>query len=470
MSDVYWSPLPEPAGFGPRQARAALRSKWVGDPRYLGWANRHAEAQVYVVGALILVLNPVFHAALGLYSGEPEALTWRLAPMIAAVAAVGAVRLSRVAAGRATLALAALFTVQLVSTGFAVVEAGHDATVAGAALLPYLASQLAFVRSRELLASLAVSFVSYVTYGAATGSFVDATDAAAVVLLGAGAVVGALLGSARIKSLEAELGGRVELANQRQALIEAERSARAAARAADAANRAKSTFLATMSHELRTPLNAIIGYSELLDEQARDEGSQHLCEDLGRIRGSGERLLALIDDVLDLSKVEAGRMEVVATRFGVAELLEEVGAAAEVLAERRGNRLELRVHVGNVEAVTDREKLRQILTNLLSNACKFTRAGVVRLEASVDGGELVFGVADTGIGMTPEQVGSLFQPFVQVIEPARREEYGGSGLGLVLSRRFAQLLGGDLFVSSRPGVGSTFVVRVPRELSQPHLL
>jgi signal transduction histidine kinase/CheY-like chemotaxis protein len=233
---------------------------------------------------------------------------------------------------------------------------------------------------------------------------------------------------------------------------------------AEAANQAKSVFLANMSHELRTPLNTIIGYSEMLIEEAGDVGEEDLVPDLQTIQGAGTHLLGLINDVLDLSKIEAGRMELLPEPVSIAALVEETALTARPLMDRNRNRFRV-VYEGRPEViVADPLKLRQILLNLLSNAAKFTEEGEVELAvagAGTDGTRSVeFRVSDTGIGMTEEQRGRIFQPFVQA-ESSTSAKYGGTGLGLTLSRRFCRLMGGEITVTSQPGAGSTFTVTLP---------
>jgi signal transduction histidine kinase len=233
---------------------------------------------------------------------------------------------------------------------------------------------------------------------------------------------------------------------------------------AEAANVAKSSFLANMSHELRTPLHAIIGYSEMLIEEATDSGASDFLTDLERIRTSGRHLLGLINDVLDVSKIEAGRMDVNIEEFQVDDLLSDVMATAEPLARRGQNKLELETSGALGSMYGDVTRTRQIMLNLLSNAAKFTDHGVITVTAlrrDVFGvPTLIIRVCDTGIGMSPEQLSKLFRPFTQVDQsPTRR--YEGTGLGLLITKRFAQLLGGSLSVESEPGVGTCFELGLP---------
>jgi GAF domain-containing protein len=240
----------------------------------------------------------------------------------------------------------------------------------------------------------------------------------------------------------------------------------------EVANRHKSEFLANMSHELRTPLNAIIGYSEMLQEEAQDLAQPGLVPDLGKINTAGKHLLELINTVLDLSKIEAGKMEVYLERFAVPALVEEIGAIVRPLADRKGNALVISCapEVGEMRA--DQTKVRQTLFNLLSNACKFTEGGTVSLGVRREWGperrahEIVFEVADTGIGMSEEQMGRLFQDFSQA-DASTAKKYGGTGLGLALSRRLCRMMGGDIAVKSAPGRGSTFTARLPVEVEEP---
>jgi GAF domain-containing protein/DNA-binding response OmpR family regulator/anti-sigma regulatory factor (Ser/Thr protein kinase) len=237
----------------------------------------------------------------------------------------------------------------------------------------------------------------------------------------------------------------------------------------EVASRHKSEFVANMSHELRTPLNAIIGYSEMLEEDAADLDGGRLLPDLRKINAAGKHLLELINAVLDLSKIEAGKMELYLEEFGVARLVQDIAAVIQPLAARNGNRLAVECDpaVGAMRA--DVTKVRQALFNLLSNACKFTERGTVSLAVSrevLDGEEwLTFRVRDSGIGMTPEQMARLFQEFSQA-DAATTRRFGGTGLGLALSRRLCRMMGGDVTVESESGQGSTFTVRLPASVPE----
>ncbi|HEV8533515.1 MAG TPA: GAF domain-containing protein [Methylomirabilota bacterium] len=237
----------------------------------------------------------------------------------------------------------------------------------------------------------------------------------------------------------------------------------------EAVSRHKSEFLANMSHELRTPLNAIIGYSEMLEEEAQDLGQEAFVPDLAKINTAGKHLLELINSVLDLSKIEAGKMDLYLETFAVADTIRDIAAVIQPLAEKNRNRLDVRCAPDAGSMYADLTKLRQALFNLLSNACKFTEEGVVGLTVSreaVDGTDrLVFAVSDTGIGMTPEQMDRLFQEFSQADASVTRR-YGGTGLGLALSRRLARMMGGDITVESEAGRGSTFTMHVPATVAK----
>jgi signal transduction histidine kinase len=235
-------------------------------------------------------------------------------------------------------------------------------------------------------------------------------------------------------------------------------------RALSEANQAKSRFVANMSHELRTPLNAVIGYSEMLEEMAHDEGQPGFVPDLRRIHGAGTHLLRLINDVLDLSKIEAGKMEVHIENVPVPPLIQDVMSTVKPLAEQNANVLEVRSLAAPAAVQADGTRLKQVLLNLLSNACKFTRNGRVTLEveSQAENGAswALFRVRDTGIGMSAEELARLFQPFTQA-DGSTSRKYGGTGLGLALSRHFCQSMKGDVTVESEPGAGSAFTVRLP---------
>ena len=236
---------------------------------------------------------------------------------------------------------------------------------------------------------------------------------------------------------------------------------------AEGANRAKSTFLANMSHELRTPLNAIIGYSEMLAEDARDAGHEEFVADLEKIRKAGNHLLGLINSVLDLSKIEAGKMELYLEQFDVAAMMRDVVTTIQPLVQQKGNRLVLEApeHLGTMHA--DITKLRQTLFNLLSNSTKFTENGTITLavaRAAENGADwFTFRVADSGIGMTAEQLQNLFQAFQQA-DASTTRKYGGTGLGLAITRNFCQMMGGEVSVASTEGVGTTFTIRLPADV------
>ncbi|MEG4857953.1 ATP-binding protein [Microcoleus sp. K1-B6] len=256
--------------------------------------------------------------------------------------------------------------------------------------------------------------------------------------------------------------------------------------AAEAANRSKSAFLANMSHELRTPLNAIINYSEMLQEDAQDSGSEDFLPDLEKIQTAGKHLLDMISDILDISKIEAGHVTLYLENFDVATMIEEVMTTAQPLVEKKGNALALKTKGELGTMYADQPKVRQILLNLLSNAAKFTEKGVItigvermKIEKSrptkqnknndIHSGSnytsqvLMFRVSDTGIGMTNEQLEQIFKPFTQA-DASTTRKYGGTGLGLTISQRLCQILGGEISVESEDGKGSTFIVSLPERV------
>jgi signal transduction histidine kinase/DNA-binding response OmpR family regulator len=239
---------------------------------------------------------------------------------------------------------------------------------------------------------------------------------------------------------------------------------KAAQEAAEAASRAKSQFLASMSHELRTPMNAIIGYSEMLIEDAEDRGADDTVSDLTKILSAGRHLLELINSVLDISKIEAGKMELHLEPFLVDEVVQNVIQIVKPLVVQNGNQLACVVEDGITHMHSDRTKLRQSLFNLISNATKFTKNGVITVrvfrEDRAGAGFVAFAVSDTGIGMTPEQLSKLFQAFTQV-DSSIAGTYGGTGLGLSITKQFSQMLGGDVTVTSEYGTGTTFTIHLP---------
>ena len=244
---------------------------------------------------------------------------------------------------------------------------------------------------------------------------------------------------------------------------------------AEEASKAKSTFLAKMSHELRTPLNAIIGYSEMLQEDARDEGATRTADDLDKVLNAARHLLGLINDVLDISKIEAGKMELFLETFPLSKIIGDVATTISPLIDKKGNRLVLDfpANIGTMHA--DATKLRQMLLNLLSNASKFTENGTVTLRATritgIGNDIIELAIVDTGIGMTPTQLSRLFQAFSQA-DASTSSKYGGTGLGLAISKQFAQMMKGDITVSSIAGTGSTFLIRLPANVQsgQPKVI
>lgn len=247
---------------------------------------------------------------------------------------------------------------------------------------------------------------------------------------------------------------------------QAEREILKAKEAAENANRTKDTFLAGMSHELRTPLNAVIGYSEMLMESAEDGGDMQSVVDLRKILGAAKHLLSLINDILDLSKIEAGKFQLYLEHFDLAEVIRDVEQTVAPLVQKKSNTLYVRVDPDIGKIFADMTRLRQVLFNLISNSSKFTENGSITLNAArIDERWIEIGIRDTGIGMTPEQADKLFQPFTQA-EASTSKKFGGTGLGLVISRMFCRLMGGDITLQSQYGEGSTFTIRLPARVEQ----
>lgn len=254
-----------------------------------------------------------------------------------------------------------------------------------------------------------------------------------------------------------------------QRVAERTHEAQEAREAAEAANRAKSIFLANMSHELRTPLNAIIGYSEMLEEEVGDMGQDSMSHDLRKVQSAARHLLTLINDILDLSKIEAGKMELNLETFDVNGMIQEIVHIIEPMMQKNSNRFDVICSDGLGEMHADPVKVRQTLFNLLNNAAKFTNQGTVTLEIERTAGEQFrFRVCDTGIGLTGMQMARLFQPFTQA-DPSTTRKYGGTGLGLVISRHFCRMMGGDITAESEgiPGKGCVFTVTLPAQANKP---
>ena len=257
-----------------------------------------------------------------------------------------------------------------------------------------------------------------------------------------------------------------ELAQRDQELLETNRHLVESEQAAQAANLAKSVFLANMSHELRTPITVITGYTEMLLEEAEDSGAGEMLPDLRKILASGQHLLGLINDILDLSKIEAGRVELFVEPFDAGQMIEAVVTTVEPLVQKNGNTLVVKgtSELGAMQG--DVTRIRQCLFNLLSNACKFTEQGSITLSGERDprqnGDWMTFRVSDTGIGMTPEQITRLFQSFSQA-DASTSKKYGGTGLGLAITRNLCRMMGGDLSVESTFGKGTTFTLQIPAE-------
>lgn len=274
----------------------------------------------------------------------------------------------------------------------------------------------------------------------------------------------------RISERRIQGGGTVaiysDITELRQQNLELEK----ARELSEVANRTKSQFLANMSHELRTPLNAIIGYSEIIQEDATDSGQEQLVPDLKKIEGAGRHLLGLINDILDLSKVEAGKMEIFIEEIDIPSLLDEVRAIITPLVTKNGNILEVQIADGIGSMRTDRTKVKQCLLNVLSNASKFTQDGKLTVSVKhleTDNRMVQITISDTGIGMSEEQLGRLFQAFSQA-DASTTKKFGGTGLGLAITRHFCRLLGGDITVASKVDEGSTFTIVLPYRAAEPN--
>jgi PAS domain S-box-containing protein len=273
-----------------------------------------------------------------------------------------------------------------------------------------------------------------------------------------------------LKNAEGQASGMIAVAQDITLRKRQEKELKEAKVAAEAANATKSQFLATMSHELRTPLNAIIGYTEMMQEEAEDNGHDEYVPDLKKVHSSAKHLLALINDVLDLSKIEAGKMDLYLETVEVKPLIDDVVAVVAPLVDKKANRLSVNLgpNLGAIHA--DVTKVRQSLFNLLSNASKFTERGTITLDVYrswQDGAEIFhFVVSDTGIGMNKEQLGRMFQAFTQA-DASTTRKFGGTGLGLVISKNFCQMMGGDITVESEEGKGTRFTIVLPVVVADP---
>lgn len=338
---------------------------------------------------------------------------------------------------------------------YAVSAAVKEVTIAIFLISGFLTGLVAFLVSRRITGGLNALMVGAETLGAGHLNYrIPALDGARGKDSGdeLGDLARSFNGMAeRLDSTHGEL-------ERRQQKLEILREA------AETANRAKSQFLANMSHELRTPMNAIIGYSEMVIDEATDLGLDNSVADLRKIQAAGKHLLALISDILDLSKIEAGRMELYPETFDVQGMIRDLAATIQPLVDKNGNQLTVDVAPGVGSMHTDLTKVRQMMLNLLSNACKFTSEGAVRIAVrpeTIDGRAwMIFQVADSGIGMEQDRVSKVFEAFTQA-DASTTRKYGGTGLGLTITRKFCEMMGGDIAVESTIGVGTTFTIRLP---------
>lgn len=304
------------------------------------------------------------------------------------------------------------------------------------------------------------------SYAAAGGGWPGAAFALLALIVAANGLSVARSGAHSFNLLINARHRAEEAANDLERRVE-ERTAELAlaTKRAQAANRAKSAFIANMSHELRTPLNAVLGYAEIVEEDVIAGDTANCVQDLHHIKRAGRHLLALINDVLDLSRIEAGKLEIKPIHFALEPLLREAIETIRPLAQANDCELRLVVENGSQSLVADQVRLKQCLVNLLSNAAKFTKGGVITVEAAASSGAapgLAISVSDTGRGIAPEDLERLFHPFVQV-EDSNTRAQDGAGLGLAITRRLARAMGGDVSVESEVGMGSTFTITLPLE-------